>query len=640
MDDESRADRAYTGAASYAEGHPPADGSAHPATETLLAAFTRLLDDDPGRALFTLVDEHGRDAETLTVRGLAREAERVRALLTGRAAPGDRALLVYLPSLDFVAAFLGCLAAGVLPVPLPPPRPGAGGPDPLAAVAAASGATVLLTHGPLLRAARAAGAPAPDGVDRPGPARLLTDDRGGPAPEPDPASWHRPADPAEPAFLQYTSGSTGAPKGVVITHRNVVHEVEAIARDLRLDADAVAVTWIPHFHNMGLVCFLLSTLAGYCPRTYVLSPLDVLRRPALWFDVVSRVRATHTAAPNFAYELMIARTTPEERVGWDLGHVRVLGSGGEMVQPATVERFFAAFLPYGLVPAAFCPGYGMAEHTLSVTMGGGGPLRVDRDALLDGRAEPVADTPGGDGRGNGGGTPGGATAVLYGSHRMTKPDSRLLVVDPQTRLPLPPGRVGEIWVDSPTKAAGYWGLERESEETFRAATADGDPHRYLRTGDLGFVHDGELYVTGRLKEMIVVRGQNHYPRDIEDAVRDRHPLIRPDGVAAFSVPADPDPDPDPDAASTSAAVRSGERLIVVVETSGPDAPGPEDERAVRAAVRAGVLENCGIAPDTVVVGPPGLVARTDTGKIRRTACREAFLESERARVARGAEAVR
>lgn len=628
MDDESRADRAYTGAASYAEGHPPADGSAHPATETLLTAFTRLLADDPGRALFTLVDEHGRDAETLTVRGLAREAERVRTLLTGRAAPGDRALLVYLPSLDFVAAFLGCLAAGVLPVPLPPPRPGAGGPDPLAAVAAASGATVLLTHGPLLRAARAAGAPAPDGAGRSGPTRLLTDDRGGPALEPDPASWHRPADPAEPAFLQYTSGSTGTPKGVVITHRNVVHEVEAIACDLRLDADSVAVTWIPHFHNMGLVCFLLSTLAGYCPRTYVLSPLDVLRRPALWFDVVSRVRATHTAAPNFAYELMLARTTPQERAGWDLGHVRVLGSGGEMVQPATVERFFTAFLPYGLVPAAFCPGYGMAEHTLSVTMGGGGPLRVDRDALLDGRAEPVADAPAGE---DGDRAPAGATVALYGSHHMTKPDSRLLVVDPHTRLPLPPGRVGEIWVDSPTRAAGYWGLERESEETFRAATADGDPRRYLRTGDLGFVHDGELYVTGRLKEMIVIRGQNHYPRDIENAVRGRHPLIHPDGVAAFSVPADP-----VDAAAP-ATVRSGERLIVLVETTGPDAPGPQDERAVRAAVCAGVLENCGIAPDTVVVGPPGLVARTDTGKIRRTTCREMFLASERAR---GAEVSR
>jgi acyl-CoA synthetase (AMP-forming)/AMP-acid ligase II len=187
-------------------------------------------------------------------------------------------------------------------------------------------------------------------------------------------------------------------------------------------------------------------------------------------------------------------------------------------------------------------------------------------------------------------------------------------------------------VDSPTKAAGYWGLERESEETFRAATADGDSRRYLRTGDLGFVHDGELYVTGRLKEMIVVRGQNHYPRDIENAVRGRHPLIRPDGVAAFSVPADP--------AAAPAAARSGERLVVLVETAGPDALDPADERAVRAAVRGGVLENCGIAPDAVVVGPPGLVARTDTGKIRRTICREAFLASERARVIRGAEAAR
>ncbi|MDA0564256.1 fatty acyl-AMP ligase [Streptomonospora sp. S1-112] len=567
--------------------------------------FRDLHDRVPDRELLVFTDDDGRDVDTMTTRRLAWEAEHIRADLAARGlSPGARALLVYLPSLDFVSAFLGCQAAGLVPVPVAPPNPFRPGHDigVLAAVAASSGADLVLTHRPyreLLDAGARARPPAPGAPAWPDLPWADTD-RPGPVPDhaPDLGRWHTPADVDSPAFLQYTSGSTGTPKGVVVTHRNIHHELDSIARDLHLGDDTTAVTWVPHFHDLGLISFLLNTLVGHSARTHVLSPLSFLRRPAVWFEVASRVRATHTAAPNFAFDLVVRKTTPEQRAGWDLSSLRVAGSSGELIRPATVERFLAAFADAGFAPTAFYPTYGLAEHTLSLTMGGSGPLRVDPDAIKLGRAVPVGDDPA------------RPAAVYYGCGTITKPGARLRVVDPDTGQPCEPGRVGEIWVDSVTKARGYWGLPDQTREVFEARTADGDPRPYLRTGDLGFLHDGELFVTGRLKDMIIVRGHNHYPQDIEDTVRGCHPLVRSGGVAAFAVPAD-------DAAA------AGERLVVLVETTAE--PSPADQSALVRAVRRAVADAHGIPCDDVVVGGRGLVLKTTSGKIRRAACRAAYL---------------
>ncbi|WP_394378181.1 fatty acyl-AMP ligase [Saccharopolyspora spinosa] len=573
---------------------------------TILSAFVDLHERDMNRELFVFVDDHGRDVESMTVRRLAHDAQRVRSLLDGEGLRrGDRALLVYLPSLHFISAFLGCLACGVIPVPVAPPNPlklaqetGA-----LSAVATSSGARVVLTHdayqGAIDAALRARSLP-PEVPEMPGIPWLATDSRyGGEVDVVEPRHWYIPDDPDEPVFLQYTSGSTGFPKGVIVSHRNISHELQFLAADLALGDDTVAVTWVPHFHDLGLISFLLNTIAGHSGRTYVMSPLSFLQRPSVWFDVMSRVRATHTSAPNFAYDLMVRKTTTQQRAEWDLSSVRVLGSSGEMVLPETMKRFWNAFLLTGLKPAAFHPGYGMAEHTLSLSMGSGGPLWVDKRELEKGRVEPVkADTT-------------RDAAGFYGSGWVTKEDANVRIVDPATGKPRGPGQVGEIWVDSPTKAQGYWGLEDETREIFRARVADDDPREYLRTGDLGFFRNGELFVSGKLKELIVIRGHNYYPQDIEESVRGCHPLIRPGGVAAFSVP--------------SAGSGQGERLIIFVETV-VSTPFADNDQEITRAVRRAIRESHGIACDEVVVGAPGLVLKTTSGKVRRAACRTQYIQ--------------
>ncbi|MGW3471623.1 fatty acyl-AMP ligase [Saccharopolyspora sp. NPDC000995] len=573
---------------------------------TILSAFIDLHERDMNRELFVFVDDYGRDVESMTVRRLAHDAQRVMSLLEAEGVRrGDRALLVYLPSLHFISAFLGCLACGVIPVPVAPPNPlklvqetGA-----LAAIATSSGARVVLTHdayqGAIDAALRARPLP-PEAPKLPGIPWLATDSRrGGEVDVVEPRHWYNPEDPDEPVFLQYTSGSTGFPKGVIVSHRNISHELQFLAADLALGDDTVAVTWVPHFHDLGLISFLLNTIAGHSGRTYVMSPLSFLQRPSVWFDVMSRVRATHTSAPNFAYDLMVRKTTPEQRADWDLSSVRVLGSSGEMVLPETMERFWNAFMLTGLKPAVFHPGYGMAEHTLSLSMGSGGPLWVDKRELEKGRVEPVeADSTLG-------------AAGFYGSGWVTKEGANVRIVDPGTGKPCDPGQVGEIWVDSPTKALGYWGLADETRETFRARVADDDPREYLRTGDLGFFRNAELFVSGRLKELIVIRGDNYYPQDIEETVRGCHPLIRPGGVAAFSVP--------------SSRSGQGERLIVFVEMV-DGAPVADNHEETTRTVRRAIREAHGIACDEVVVGAPGLVLKTTSGKVRRAACRTQYLQ--------------
>ena len=537
----------------------------------------------PDETLYTFVDDKGADAESLTWRQTLEAAEAVAGHLAASGlAAGDRAALLYAPSLDFVRAFLGCLLARVVPVPLSPPNPYNLEVElpALAAITSSARARAMLcdtAFAGLQDLARR----------RPELASLPwvnTSGLGaGVAPE-------RPTpSPGDVAFVQYTSGSTSAPRGVLITYDNLDHQLSMNARELDFDRASRIVAWVPHYHDFGLVSGILSALHGN-GQVWLMSPLTFVQRPHLWFDVMARVRATHTAAPNFGYDLAVRKTTPEQRRAWDLSSLRVVMSAAEPIRPDTVRSFLDAFAASRLDPRAFCPAYGLAEHTVGVTVRGRARLTLDRGALeREGRVVP---------------TPDGAPWIGCGT---PPPGVRVRIVRPETGAPCEAAQVGEIWVSSPSKAKGYDDLPDETRDTFEATIA-GDDARYLRTGDLGFLHEGEVFVVGRLKDTIIARGRNLYPQDIEESLRVCHDLVRPGGIAAFGLPG---------------PAELGDTLAVLVELRSP----PRDEAAVEAvlrAVRAAVLHGRRIAADVIVLGKPGAALKTSSGKLRRRAIREAF----------------
>lgn len=584
---------------------------------SILTSFRNLYENNPDKLLFTFVGDDGEDSETLGVRELAVAVDGIaRSLRSWGLAPGDRAVLVYPPSLDFLKAFMGCLAAGVLPVPVYPPNPFRLKRD-LAtfnAIVAGSGATAALTNGAFDRARRVGSVAGLLGRPEQRWPRIpwyRTDRRPGgdrPGNGFDPDSWQEPADPGETAFLQYTSGSTGVPKGVMVTHGNLVHEIAANVTDLRLNPGTRGVFWLPQYHDMGLVNVFLSTALGNS-ATHIMSPLTFLQRPAIWLDVMSRVGATITSAPNFAYELAVRRTTPEMRAGWDLSSLEMAVTAAEPIRAKTMRAFLDAFAVARVRRDVFFGAYGLAENTASVTNRGQGLLTLDKSALEKGVVVPVADA-------------GSGHPEFYSCGTSSKHGDRIRIVDPDTGVPCPADRVGEIWVRTSTTAAGYYGRPELTREVFRArVSGEDDPTEYLRTGDLGFQHEGRLFITGRIKDLIIIRGRNVYPSDIEDSVRESHPVIRPGGVIAFAL------DPDEAFPGEAAPDDMGERLVVFAETREKQ-PGPELAAEICAAVRGSVHADHQLSCHAVVLGRPGLVRKTTSGKVRRRVCKEALLSGE------------
>ncbi|EYF01435.1 fatty acyl-AMP ligase [Chondromyces apiculatus] len=570
-----------------------------------LSVLREMYDRTPDKALFTFIDDKGHREDALNVRQLVKTADGIaRSLPDWGLKKGDRALLVYPPGLDFVRAFVGCIMAGVIPVPVCPPDPSRLARDmpAFSALAADAGARGVLTNGAYEKA-RSRGLVASlfcrDAVAWPAIPWHRTDQRFTPGPEPIP--WYTPASQNEPALLLYTAGATGAPRGVQVTHGNLYHEVAASTKDLRLGWGTTAVSWLPHHQSAGLIGFIMGTLFGSSANTYLISPQGFAQRPALWFETLSSVRATHTAAPDFAFDLAVRKTTPEMRKRWDLSSLRHVVSAGEPVRLETVRSFLEAFAGCGLRPEAFNPAYALAEHTLTVAVGGKVALRLDRESLGQGRVVPVEEETG------------RPAITCVGCGPITKEHARVRIVDPLTRRPCGPAVVGEIWVSSATKALGYHAQAALTRKVFHAKIAGSDDTtEYLRTGDLGFFHAGELFVAGRHRDTMLLKGKGVYPEHIEETVRECHAAIRRGGVVAFSVlPED-------------AGV---EQLVVVVEVRDRKIGADMQAEVVR-AVRREVLEAHGIRCDTVVLGAVGAVPKTRSGKLRRQVCRQAFLAGE------------
>ncbi len=543
-------------------------------------------------AFYYLVD--GETDELLwTYAELDRRARAIAAWLQSLGLQGERALLLYPAGLDFIAAFFGCVYAGVVAVPAYPPRKNRSL-ERIEAIADDAEAKVALsTHEVLGRV---------QGVldENPGLKSLHwgSTDQFPAGMEQD---WHHPDVHGDTlAFLQYTSGSTGTPKGVMLSHANLIHNSALICHAFEHTRSGGGVFWLPSYHDMGLIGGILQPM--YYGRPNVLmSPMSFLQKPLRWLQAITRYKSTVSGGPNFAYDLCLRRITPEDREKLDLSSWTLAFNGAEPVRPETLAEFSRTFAPCGFRPEAFYPCYGLAEATLMVTGGFKTSLPVMRsfDAKSLESNQVVEALPEEEGA---------RTLIGCGAALL---DQEVMIVDPETMIQVPEGRVGEIWVAGPSVAQGYWRRAEESANTFRAYLKDSGRGPYLRTGDLGFIHNGELFVTGRLKDLIIVHGRNYYPQDIEQTIERTHPLLRPGASAVFTVD-----------------VGGRERLGAVVEIERGRNRTPEELEEVFSAMRRAVSADHEIPVEAIILIKAGSIPKTSSGKIQRHACRNGFLRGK------------
>lgn len=535
-------------------------------------------------ALFTYVDEKGGESS------LTADQARSAALKLAHAlrhefglSPGDRVLLVYPPGLEFITALLGCMHAGVVAVPTAPPLLGV---EAILAMAkdcqAKLGLTCRLFHEATALKPMIQSSPTP-GFRWVASDALTLD-----------APWNPvPTEPDATAIIQYTSGSTGTPRGVCITYRNLQHQIAAERAALNFDETSRYAFWMPHYHDFGLITAISGAIHGNGEIIFS-SPLAFLRRPSMWGDLVTQYRATHTAGPDFGFNLFTRRSTPDERAAWDFSSLIIVCSAGEPIRAATVDAFYEAMAVTGLKKGTFAPAYGLAEHTVGVAMHGTTRHRLSRRALEHDNLAVLAT---------------GEDTVEFFGNGPPGLDVDVRIVDPATLREVPLGHVGEIWADSASKAAGYFGRPEETLSTFHAKL-EGSAGSYLRTGDLGAMVGGELIITGRIKDVVIVAGRNLYPQDVEEVVAQAHKAVRPGHVVCFGVD-------------------DGEREgVVVVAELRDDAWSLAVSQEVVSAARSAMQKKLGVGSFVFVLAKKDAVLRTTSGKLRRRACRDAYLSQQ------------
>jgi thioester reductase-like protein len=565
-------------------------------TASILGHLDRLADEHPDKLLYSYLDVNGDPIESYTYASFLHRAQAIAGHLwkEGRFAAGDRLLLAYPPGLEMICAFFGCVRAGLIPVPVYPPssRGFQSALYKMVHIAKDCQAAGILTsrdyHASLKTNLARSGVLA-CGVDVDyisGLPWIATEDFVD-------AISDRPAvDSSKILFLQYTSGSTMEPKGVIVTHENILNTCPLV-----IDHPApVVVSWLPQYHDMGLIgCYLYPALKG--GATHGFASMDFIQRPILWFNAMTTYHATATAAPNFAYDycLRAGRLSKESLEACDLSSLRVLMCAAEPVKPDTYTRFLEAFQSYGLKSESFYVAYGLAENTLAVSLGGRNIVSVNKRALALGTARMTTEVS----------EIGGATQIV--SCGTPLPGLDVKIVDPEGHFALKSERTGEIWVAGSGKCRGYWNNPELTLKQFRARLVDDTPYDdgYLRTGDIGFFHDGELYVCGRIKDMIILRGQNYYPHDLENVVEKSSGLIRHNCVAAFQIQEDSEP-----------------ALAIVAEVKNPRAL--PDARKIAAAVRNYL--NVEVAVISLI--GPRAIPRTSSGKIMRHKTKQMWLQGQ------------
>ena len=550
----------------------------------------------PQQRAYTFLADGETESGSCTYQELDLQARAIAVQLLTKIQPGDRALLVYpyTAGLEFIAGFLGCLYAGVIAV-TDYPRQHIKSlshyqnriVDCQAAIALTTqefGDRVkkqLIANPDLALKLQALPWIATDKVD------LDLAEK-----------WQQPKITADTlAFLQYTSGSTGQPKGVMITHGNIIHNSEVIYQAFGHHDRTKILMWLPMFHDMGLIGGVIHPLYTGLPAV-LMSPIALAQKPFLWLQALSKYKITTSGGPNFAYDLLCQKITDEQRASLDLSSWEVAFSGAEPVRAETLAKFTELYQPCGFKKEAFYPCYGMAETTLFIT--GISPSEsptityLDKNSLTEDKIVEV--------------TANHSNAKAVVSCGYTRLGDEVIIVDPETKTKCESDRVGEIWTTSKGIGKGYWQREEQTESTFEATLANNPAKTYLRTGDLGFIKDRELYITGRIKDMMILWGRNHYPQHIEETVESSHPALRPNHGAAFSV-----------------EVNGEEQLVIAHEINRTDLRNLNAEEVI-GAIRLAVGEQNLANVFAVALLKTGSIPKTSSGKIQRRACRSMFLE--------------
>lgn len=534
-----------------------------------------------------LVDGEAQTAP-LTFAEFDRQARMIAAHLQQTAKKGDRALLLVTHGFEPLIAFLGCMYAGIVPVPSFPMQPNRP-PTAFAALLKDADTNIVVTNSAL----RANAEPLLSQIPGLGPLHWVEKDQLAPALA---EEWRMPdLHIDDPLLILYTSGSTSQPKGVYITNRGFDQQAQRAMILLEMMGEAKVVTWAPFYHGAGLMSVGVVPLLA--PWHLIAMPAAaVMEKPLRWLKAVSDYQATSSGGPNFLYQYCVDRVTPAEREGLDFANWFSANCAGEPIRMPTLEAFATAYAPYNFRRESFSTAYALSESGLTGTLSFGIKARaLDRAALLENKVKPSTED-----------DPGATVLVSCGIPAM---GVTLKIVDPQTCLECPPDTVGEIWMQSPVAASGYWNKPRETQETFHAQLADTGEGPYLRTGDLGFLYEDELYVAGRLKETIIVHGRNYYAQDIEAAVAHCHPAIQPAAAAAFSVP-----------------VGAEERIVLFQELRANQADADTDP--VTQAIRHAVAEALQLSLYAVVLVKANVLPRTGTGKIQRYLVRQQFLQAQ------------
>ncbi|HXG54450.1 MAG TPA: fatty acyl-AMP ligase [Vicinamibacterales bacterium] len=551
-------------------------------------------DTNPDAVAYAFLESGEHAAHTQSWSSLDQRSRAIGAAVATRVDPGARVLIMLPPGIDFASAFFGVLYAGAIAIPTYPPA-GARADRTSARVrgmVADAGVSLVLSHGALRARVATLESMVPELVGVPW---LEIDGVENEAAR----EWRDPgAVPSAIALLQYTSGSTAAPRGVMVSHTNLLHNLALSSRLGGYAADSVSVSWLPVNHDMGLINGVLQGVHSGC-TTVQMAPAAFLQRPARWLQAVSRFGATHSGGPNFAYDLCARRVSDEDREGLDLSSWRLAYNGSEPVRRATMEHFTRVFGQSGFRTTAFRPGYGLAESTLLVTSdqvgapavfhsaGPGRPdLQVGRETSPPPQ-QPCAPWV----------SAGAATGAM-----------QIRIVDPVSLHRRDDGEVGEIWVAGESVALGYWNKPVESAATFRAFVAGTREGPFLRTGDLGCIQDGHLFVTGRIKDVLIVRGLKHYPHDIESTAEQSHPALRPGCCAAFAVE------------------RAGEERVAMVAEVDPRSPLATDGTGAISAIRRAVADAHQVSLHAVALVPAGSLPKTTSGKLQRFLCRGGFID--------------